>query len=65
MMVEIRPWNGGLGLNQWLGTLFSIKKSPVLSYGSYRSAFIDVKSGSSDPADFSMTRLPFHWHIAL
>jgi hypothetical protein len=40
---------------------FSFKNRPFKSYGPESSAPIDVKTGSSDPADFAATRHLIHW----
>jgi hypothetical protein len=40
------------------------KNRPSESYGQYSRASIDVNMGFPDPAEFAMTRLLFHWHIA-
>jgi hypothetical protein len=44
---------------------FLLKVAHPKATVTYSRASIDVKTGSPDPANFAMTRLLIHWHIAL
>jgi hypothetical protein len=65
MVVEINPRSvRSISLKPF----FLFKNRPFQIYGLYSvhsSASIGVKTFSPDPADFAMTQLLFHWHIAL
>jgi hypothetical protein len=44
---------------------FFVLKIGRLKVQSVTNTSIDMKTGSSDPADFGMIRLLIHWNIAL
>jgi hypothetical protein len=59
MVVEKRPQSSSLGL--MFADTFSVYKSVFSTLRRVEKTQkrpIDVKTGSSDPADFAMTRLP-------